>query len=60
MLKVPNSIKLLVKMRNVFFLTEKTTWTFWPTQSLTSLRCVFTGCLTLDKLLSSFASVKRE
>ena len=30
-LKISKSIKLLVKIKNVSF-TEKTKWTFWPTQ----------------------------
>ena len=30
-LKIPKSIKLLVKMENLYFiLQKKTTWTFWP------------------------------
>ena len=31
-LKISKSIKLLVKMKNVFYLTEKTKRTFWQTQ----------------------------
>ena len=31
-LKISKSIKLLVKMKNVSYFTEKTSWTFWPTQ----------------------------
>ena len=33
-LKISNfkSIKLLLKMKNVSYFTEKTIWTFWPTQ----------------------------
>ena len=30
--KTSKSIKLLVKMKNVFYFTEKTKWTFWPIQ----------------------------
>ena len=34
-LKISKSIKLFVKMRKcVFYFTEKTKWTFWPTQYL--------------------------
>ena len=30
--KISRSIKLLVKMKNVFYFMEKSKWTFWPTQ----------------------------
>ena len=30
-LKISKSIKLLVKMKTVFYFMEKTKWTFWPT-----------------------------
>ena len=38
-LKLSKSIKLLVKIKNVSFILQKTTkWTFWPTQYLTNIR----------------------
>ena len=33
-LRISKSIKLLVKMKNVIYFTEKTKQTFWPTQYL--------------------------
>ena len=37
-LKISRLIKLLVKMKNVFFiLWQKTMWTFWPTQYLVGM-----------------------
>ena len=31
-LKITKSIKFLVKMKNVFYFTEKTKWTLWTTK----------------------------
>ena len=41
-LKISKSIKLLVKMKNVFYFMEKTGWTFWPSQ--TCRTCALSGC----------------
>ena len=51
-LKISESIKLLVKMKNVSYFTEKTIQTFWPTQYVFvwSNSVIETNCLTFNVL----------
>ena len=43
LLKISKSIELLMKMKNVFYFTEKNTRTFWPTQCYDELWAVYSN-----------------